>query len=146
MTATRLPDHIAAMLERAWVVRVATAAADGSPTVAPFWFHFDGERIVLDTLENATVRNVRRDGRVAVLVDEGRLFDELRTATIAGSARSFDPEAAPPAVIAAIEEIRARHADELVTPVFESYAARETRASVYVEITPDSARYWSPAG
>ncbi len=118
--------------------------ADGGPNVAPFWFDFDGERIVLDTLENGTVRSVRRDPRIAVLVDEGEVFENLRAATIEGTARAHDPDQAPPEVLSAIERIRAVHASELTTPVFERYAAKEARPSVYVEIAPAGARYWSP--
>ncbi len=146
MTRNALPSHVAALLEEASIVRVATVAADGSPAVAPFWFHFDGERIVLDTLENGTVRNIRSEPRVAALVDLGARFDELRAATIFGVARAFDPEEAPAEVADGVEAIRAEHADELTTPVFEYYAHGETRASVYVEITPLRAQWWSPQG
>jgi nitroimidazol reductase NimA-like FMN-containing flavoprotein (pyridoxamine 5'-phosphate oxidase superfamily) len=141
-----LPRHVAALLEEATIVRVATVAADGAPNVAPFWFHYDGTRIVLDTLENGTVRNIRREPRVAVLVDAGARFEELRTATIAGRARAFVPDEAPPEVADGVEAIRLLHADELTTPVFEEYAHGETRASVYVEIAPADVRWWSPIG
>ena len=134
------------MLEEASIVRVATVTSSGAPNAAPFWFHFDGERIVLDTLENATVRNIRTDSRVAVLVDFGSRFEELRTATIAGRARAFAPDAAPPEVVAGVEAIRAKHADELATSLFDVYTARETRDSLYVEIRPVSAQWWSPRG
>ena len=146
MTRGALPPHVVALLEEASIVRVATVAVNGAPSVAPFWFRFDGERIVLDTLENGTVRNIRREPRVAVLVDLGARFDELRAATISGVARAFDPEDAPPEVADGVEAIRAVHAEELTTPAFEYYAHGETRASVYVEIIPLRARWWSPRG
>ena len=146
MTRGALPPHVVALLEEASIVRVATVAVDGAPSVAPFWFRFDGERIVLDTLENGTVRNIRHEPRVAVLVDLGARFDELRAATISGVARAFDPEDASAEVADGVEAIRADHADELTTPVFELYARGETRASVYVEITPVRAQWWSPQG
>ena len=146
MSHAALSPHVAALLREASIVRVASVAADGSPTAAPFWFHFDGERIVLDTLENGTVRNVRRDPRVAVLVDLGARFEELRTATIAGTARAYEPDDAPPAVVDGVEAIRARHADEIATPFFGDYAHGETRSSVYVEITPLRVQWWSPGG
>jgi nitroimidazol reductase NimA-like FMN-containing flavoprotein (pyridoxamine 5'-phosphate oxidase superfamily) len=139
-----LPDPVRTMLEEASIVRVATVTLSGAPHVAPFWFAFDGERIVLDTLENHTVANVRHDDRVSVAVDLGERFDELREATIAGRARVFRPEKAPSAVVTGVEAVRAEHAAEIATPFFEDYAQRETRHSVYVEITPVSAQWWSP--
>ena len=144
MRRAALPPRVVALLEEASIVRVATVGPDGAPNVAPFWFHFDGVRIILDTLENGSVRNIRGEPRVAVLVDLGDVFDEFRTATIQGVAHAFDPEEASADVADGVEAIRAAHADELVTPVFEYYAHGETRASVYVEITPLRARWWSP--
>jgi hypothetical protein len=143
MTDGVLPERVLELLAGAWIVRVATVSPSGAPSVAPFWLHWDGERIVLDTLENATVRNLRREPRVAVLVDRGGRFEELEAATIDGFAHVYGPEQAPAAVVAGVEAIRARHADELATPAFEAYAERETQASAYVEILPERARYWS---
>lgn len=141
-----LPSHVTALLGESGIVRVASVAAGGAPNVAPFWFHYDGTRIVLDTLENGTVQNIRREPRVAVLVDAGARFEELRAATITGTARAFTPHEAPPEVVDGVEAIRLQHADELTTPVFEDYAHGETRASVYVEIVPAGVRWWSPRG
>ncbi|MFD3822738.1 PPOX class F420-dependent oxidoreductase [Streptomyces sp. NPDC058625] len=53
--------------------KLSTVRADGSPHVAPVWFVLDGEDIVFNTGE-ATVkgRNLARDGRVALCVDDDR--------------------------------------------------------------------------
>jgi len=143
MSARELPEHVRRLLEEEWFVRVATVSATGRPNVAPFWFHWDGERVVLDTLENTTVANIRHEPRVTLVADRGRLFHELENAIVEGHARAYAPGEAPREVVAGVEAIRAQHAEELVTPAFEAYAARETRASVYVEIVPERARYWS---
>jgi hypothetical protein len=146
MTALRLPAPVRAMLTEAIIVRVATVAPSGWPHAAPFWFDYDGERIVLDTLENGTVANLRHEPRVAVLVDLGERAEGLRNATIAGRARAFSPEVAPPEVVAGVEAIRTRHAEEIASPFFQEYLARETRPSVYVEIVPTHlVQWWSTA-
>ncbi|MFI8183377.1 PPOX class F420-dependent oxidoreductase [Actinacidiphila glaucinigra] len=53
--------------------KLATTRADGTPHVAPVWFLLDGEDVVFNT-GKATVkgRNITRDGRVALCVDDDR--------------------------------------------------------------------------
>ena len=49
----------------------ATAMADGRPHVMPVWFVLDGEQIVFTTeARSVKGRNLRRDPRVALVVDD----------------------------------------------------------------------------
>ncbi len=50
---------------------LATVRADGRPHVAPVWFTLDGDDLLSNTGES-TVKgaNLRRDGRVALMVDD----------------------------------------------------------------------------
>ncbi|WP_436739839.1 PPOX class F420-dependent oxidoreductase [Streptomyces sp. BBFR102] len=70
------------MTEAAWrafvsegtrTAKVATTREDGSPHIAPVWFVLDGRNVVFTT-GAATVkgRNLARDGRVALCVDDER--------------------------------------------------------------------------
>ncbi|MGH3310408.1 MAG: PPOX class F420-dependent oxidoreductase [Streptomyces sp.] len=53
--------------------KLATVRADGSPHVAPVWFVLDGEDVVFNTGETTVKgRNLARDGRVAICVDDER--------------------------------------------------------------------------
>ena len=55
--------------------KFATTGKDGSPHVTPLWMIYEDGRFVMTTRETTVkVRNVRRDPRVAVLVDEGTLY------------------------------------------------------------------------
>jgi len=51
--------------------KLATVRADGRPHVAPIWFVLDGEDLIFNTW-HASVKgkNLVRDGRVALTVDE----------------------------------------------------------------------------
>ncbi|RDG38383.1 PPOX class F420-dependent oxidoreductase [Streptomyces corynorhini] len=53
--------------------KLSTVRADGSPHIAPVWFVLDGDDLVFNT-GKATVkgRNLLRDGRVALCVDDER--------------------------------------------------------------------------
>ncbi|MGV9628212.1 PPOX class F420-dependent oxidoreductase [Streptomyces sp. NPDC003487] len=53
--------------------KLATTRADGSPHVAPIWFLLDGDDVVFTThQETVKGRNLARDGRVALCVDDDR--------------------------------------------------------------------------
>ncbi|MER6719762.1 PPOX class F420-dependent oxidoreductase [Streptomyces halstedii] len=53
--------------------KVATVRADGSPHIAPVWFLLDGDDLVFNTGEETVKgRNLARDGRVSVCVDDDR--------------------------------------------------------------------------
>jgi PPOX class probable F420-dependent enzyme len=51
--------------------KLATVRADGSPHVVPVWFIFDGEQLIFTAGPTSVkVRNLLRDGRAAICVDE----------------------------------------------------------------------------
>ncbi|MFF7853561.1 TIGR03618 family F420-dependent PPOX class oxidoreductase [Streptomyces sp. NPDC007904] len=53
--------------------KLSTVRADGSPHVAPIWFLLDGDEVVFTTGEQTVKgRNLARDGRVALCVDDDR--------------------------------------------------------------------------
>ncbi|MEU4466229.1 PPOX class F420-dependent oxidoreductase [Streptomyces sp. NPDC024017] len=53
--------------------KLSTVRADGSPHVTPIWFLLDGDDVVLTTEKDGVKgRNLVRDGRFALCVDEDR--------------------------------------------------------------------------
>ncbi|MFG2307992.1 PPOX class F420-dependent oxidoreductase [Streptomyces sp. NPDC048566] len=53
--------------------KLSTVRADGSPHVAPVWFVLDGDDVVFNTAKDTVKgRNLARDGRVALCVDDDR--------------------------------------------------------------------------
>ncbi|WP_217213880.1 PPOX class F420-dependent oxidoreductase [Streptomyces sp. AC550_RSS872] len=53
--------------------KLATVRADGSPHVTPIWFVLDGHDLVFNTGKSSVKgRNLARDGRVALCVDDDR--------------------------------------------------------------------------
>jgi PPOX class probable F420-dependent enzyme len=51
--------------------KLATVGRSGAPHVVPVWFVLDGEQLVFTTgVESVKGRNLRRDPRVAVVVDD----------------------------------------------------------------------------
>ncbi|MFB7075567.1 PPOX class F420-dependent oxidoreductase [Streptomyces sp. NPDC056290] len=72
--------------------KLSTVRADGSPHVAPVWFLLDGDDVVFNTGERTVKgRNLARDGRVALCVDDDR--PPFGFVVLRGRARlSEDPE------------------------------------------------------
>ncbi|MFI5801409.1 PPOX class F420-dependent oxidoreductase [Streptomyces sp. NPDC051561] len=53
--------------------KLSTVRADGSPHVAPVWFLLDGDDLVFNTgADTVKGRNLARDGRVSLCVDDER--------------------------------------------------------------------------
>ncbi|MFF0156855.1 PPOX class F420-dependent oxidoreductase [Streptomyces sp. NPDC005263] len=53
--------------------KLSTVRADGSPHIAPIWFLLDGNEVVFNTGKTTVKgRNLARDGRVALCVDDDR--------------------------------------------------------------------------
>jgi PPOX class probable F420-dependent enzyme len=66
------PDEVRAFLSHGTrTAKIATSGPGGQPHVMPVWFVLDGEELVFTTWgDSVKGRNLRRDPRAAVVVDE----------------------------------------------------------------------------
>ena len=66
------PEEIRAFLSHGTrTAKVATSGPGGQPHVMPVWFALDGEELVFTTWgDSVKGRNLRRDPRAAIVVDE----------------------------------------------------------------------------
>src|SRR5579863_8306717 len=81
MTAAEVDEFLAA--ER--TCRVATSGKDGRPHVVPLWFVWDGTALWLTSVvRSQRWTDLMRDPRVAVVVDAGVEFTELRGVELSG--------------------------------------------------------------
>jgi len=66
--------------------RVATVSAEGAPHVSPLWFVWDGTSLWLYSITRSKRwAALRRDPRVAVVVDAGEEYGELRGVELSGT-------------------------------------------------------------
>jgi PPOX class probable F420-dependent enzyme len=72
MPRTMTPDEVRAFLSHGTrTAKVATSLPSGQPHVMPLWFVLDGEELVFTTWgDSVKGRNLRRDSRAALVVDE----------------------------------------------------------------------------
>jgi hypothetical protein len=65
--------------------RVATVSSDGTPHVTPLWFVWEGSSLWLNSLvRSQRWTDLQRDPRVAVVIDAGTQYSDLRGVELAG--------------------------------------------------------------
>jgi PPOX class probable F420-dependent enzyme len=77
------------------IANLATLDADGGVHLVGMWFLWDGEAVLLPTSKTTRkARNVARDPRATVMIDDSRGGFDLRGVTLVGRAELHDgPEA-----------------------------------------------------
>jgi PPOX class probable F420-dependent enzyme len=64
-------EYVAFLTDRARCAKLATVREDGRPHVVPVWFILHNEEIIFTAGHGSVkVKNILRDGRVAICVDE----------------------------------------------------------------------------
>lgn len=72
LTEVSFSEKEAELVSKPLFSKIATIGKDGTPQITPTWFTFEnGKFIVITPEKSVKVRNIRRDSRVSVLVDDG---------------------------------------------------------------------------
>jgi len=87
-------EEVWKLIEERRSLQVATLNRDGSPHLTTLWFAVVDGKIVFETYtKSQKIVNLERDPRIAVLVEAGTGYDELRGVSIRGTAEIVkDPE------------------------------------------------------
>jgi PPOX class probable F420-dependent enzyme len=74
-----IPEKYLDLTRKKAFAQLATIMPDGSPHVAPVWFEYDGDHIVINTAKGRVKdRNIRRDPRVGIdVVDPDNPYRHL---------------------------------------------------------------------
>ncbi|QFS90365.1 Pyridoxamine 5'-phosphate oxidase [Mycobacterium sp. THAF192] len=82
--------EIDAFLSEQRTCRVATVSGTGQPHVTPLWFAWDGTAIWLYSIvDSQRWTDLTRDARVALVIDDGEHYGELRGVEIVGTAAAI---------------------------------------------------------
>lgn len=80
------PDELETLLSTERTARVATVSASGEPHVAPMWFIWSGGKLYVNSLRRSRrSSDLEAGSKVAVCVDAGEQYAELRGAVLYGS-------------------------------------------------------------
>ncbi|TGB09619.1 pyridoxamine 5'-phosphate oxidase family protein [Streptomyces sp. MZ04] len=81
------PGELDAFLSTERTCRVATVSRDGAPHVSALWFAWDGTSLWLFSITRSKRwADLRGDQRIAVVIDTGEEYAELRGAELSGAA------------------------------------------------------------
>ncbi|MEV0965800.1 pyridoxamine 5'-phosphate oxidase family protein [Streptomyces sp. NPDC049910] len=81
------PAEVDAFLTEQRTCRVATVSPDGAPHVSALWFAWDGTSLWLYSITRSRRwSELRRDPRIAVVVDAGEEYGDLRGVELSGNA------------------------------------------------------------
>ena len=125
-------DKVAAFLAERRTLHVATLNRDGSPHLVPMYFLVVDGRVAFWTYtKSQKIRNLHRDPRITVMVEDGEAYGELRGVQIAGRAELTSD----PALVAAFgERLFPRYfgpLDEAARAYVASAAAKRTLVTVH---------------
>jgi PPOX class probable F420-dependent enzyme len=80
-------DELWKFIEERKSLQVATIGADGAPHLTTLWFAIVDGEIAFETFtKSQKIVNLRRDPRIAVLLEDGTKYNELRGVAINGRA------------------------------------------------------------
>ncbi|MEU6996284.1 pyridoxamine 5'-phosphate oxidase family protein [Streptomyces sp. NPDC046465] len=80
------PDELDAFLTAERTCRVATVSPNGAPHVSTLWFAWDGTSLWLYSVTRSKRwADLRKDPRIAVVIDTGEEYGELRGVELSGS-------------------------------------------------------------
>ncbi|MGV9559985.1 pyridoxamine 5'-phosphate oxidase family protein [Streptomyces sp. NPDC003522] len=80
------PGEVSAFLTTQRTCRVATVSADGAPHVSALWFLWDGSALWLySVVRSRRWADLRRDPRVAIVIDSGEEYESLRGVELSGT-------------------------------------------------------------
>ncbi|HVL80739.1 MAG TPA: pyridoxamine 5'-phosphate oxidase family protein [Actinomycetota bacterium] len=120
--------------------RVATVSADGEPHVVPLWFVWqDGALYVTSLKRSRRTKDLERGSRVAVCVDAGEAYSELKGAVLYGT---FEPAPDDEATQAAKRTFGTKYWGGIEMP--------DVRSHAWLVLRPDRIASWDfakiPAG
>jgi PPOX class probable F420-dependent enzyme len=139
--AIRLSDNEQEVyLREAPTIILVTLGRDGYPHAVPMWFLVDEGGVVSMTTygRSQKVVNVRRNPKVALLVESGVRYEELKGVLLRGRAEVIDDHAE---TLRVLMGIHTKHAGGLQSGI-EDVMRAQANKRVVVRVTPERVTSW----
>lgn len=123
--------------------KLSTVRADGSPHVAPIWLLLDGDEVVFNTGSTSVKgRNLARDGRVALCVDDDRPPFDFVVHTSPSRAEPVQPTESSSRAVC----IRPAYSTSRISTSFPESRSRASQSTTGVPLSRSRAREtsWAP--
>lgn len=141
----RIPDsEVKAMIESGRHLQVASIGPDGRPHLVTMWYALDDDNLIVFTTyeKSQKVKNLERDPRITVLLEDGDSYNELRGVMIDGEAEIIigdpDSSARVMALVGAKQIGNPRPDFKSVQPDISAAA----RKRCVVRVHPERVRTW----
>lgn len=137
------PDEVREFLATSRTMILTTIGPDGVPDPVGMWFLLDGDDIWMRTYaKSQKVANLRRDPRVAVLVEDGDRYAELRGVQISGRVELDDDLDRICDIAAGLLVKYEGLAEQDVPAVREAYRASAAAKQVAIRLVPERVVSW----
>jgi PPOX class probable F420-dependent enzyme len=140
--AIRIPDaELPALYAECKSLQVATLGRDGAPHLTTLWYMVDEDgRFLFETYgKSQKVVNLRRDPRVAVLIEAGSEYSELRGLSVQGRAEVVE---GGERLLALMRHLVAHHNPVLDVERVGLVAAQMAAKRVVVVVHPEKVVSW----
>jgi len=119
------------------ILRLATISKDGSPHVVPIWYLYENGKIYIHTEANSVkARNIQRNNSVAMCVDIGEFYYDLKNIILKGKAKILEDEDLATRIA---EKIQVKYFGSCSHPQASEYLSKKAN-NVVIEIGPSKKR------
>lgn len=139
-------DELRSFVRDARTMILCSTGKDGFPHPMPMWFGLedDGAVVMTTFAKSQKVKNLARDPRVSLLIEDGETYEKLRGVVMYGTAEVVRE---PEGVLACLERITLRNAR---TPGTDPSVMRETlrrtaAKRVAIRVRPERIVSWNHA-
>jgi PPOX class probable F420-dependent enzyme len=127
-------------LQEALTIILVSVGSDGYPHAVPMWFVVGDDGVISMTTygRSQKVLNVRRNPRVALLVESGVRYDQLKGVLVRGTAEVVEDLET---CVTTLMHIQTKHMGALA-PGVEDIMRAQARKRVVLRVTPERVASW----
>jgi len=134
-------DEITEFLGSSDKVQVATIGPDGAPHLTTLFYVVQDGKVAFWTYASSQkIKNLQRDPRITLLIEDGDDYFELRGVTIFGKAELVTDEAGIRAIGTAVADVMAKGAD--LGDLGREQVERQVKKRYGVVVTPTKVASW----
>ena len=133
-------DEVKDFLDGRHVMNIATMGPDGNIHLVAMWYGFYNGNPAFETFaKSQKVKNLRRDPRITVLVEDGDVYEELRGVEIVGRAIVHDD---PGPLMEVAENVVERYVPVDDPADIPAVAQAMAAKRVCIEVVPEKVVTW----
>lgn len=136
------PEERAEFLARGHTIYLASNGEDGYPHLIAMWYAIEGDNLLMTTFRKSQkVKNLQRDPRCALLLEEGATYDKLKGVFLRGECEVIEDEET---TLETLGKIGARASGSGTPPPKEAMEAMrpQARKRVTLVFRPTKTRTW----